>query len=264
MIKGRGHQLNFNNINEDLDFLSNSIPAVHQIKRNLSYYHEIYARVFNNCPLKGNKRYSHLPVIYERYWKTLSNFYFEIHSSNFCCYCGKEGPERLDHFHPSSKVPQFSLLRSNLIRSCTKCNEKKLNRNPVSQLYLEHPYLSNVYDKHELLFDVELKAIDLNEDNDFVFDLDVVPNSSLSAVLKKSVSFSLTELEIGHRVAERVGLAMYFATRNWNSSKTYKVKKTEYLMRASESLQNQQYRDYFCFKLLSRPVNLRRLYSLKP
>lgn len=252
MIKGEGYLNNYIDLKNDLLLIGESHPSVNNNYPYLHRIHNYYRTIYSRCPIAKNLNYSSLPQKYEDIWQTLFSLYFNDRLSNFCCYCGKNEPDRLDHFHPSSKVPQYSLLRFNLVRSCVKCNEKKLAREPISILKLKHPYFDNIYTQNNILFDVVFKDVGRNVEGDVFFDIDVIPNSNLTRSQRIEIDHTLNVLEIKQRVGHRVATELENIYSIWSSFKgTPTVRKNEFKARAVIELSKKNFREYFCYKILS-------------
>jgi hypothetical protein len=73
-----------------------------------------------------------------------------------CALCGHLDAGEVDHYLPRSYFPEFSILTTNLIPACGRCNRKKLSRHQRTGggLAFVHPYLHGLPDEPYLSCEV--------------------------------------------------------------------------------------------------------------
>lgn len=84
------------------------------------------------------------------------NYLFRDHSNNMCTLCWKREVESLDHYLPKFKYPELSVVPSNLIPACKRCNEPPRKGQHIPTTYgnqLIHPYFDD-YTAYRWLFGV--------------------------------------------------------------------------------------------------------------
>jgi|GEM_PF-5709528 len=87
-------------------------------------------------------------------------------SRKICPYCdiqwiGHAAHSSIDHFFPKSNYPLLSIFISNLVVSCTGCNDRIKKAKLILPLF--HPYFHQAADHFEFVFDYECSAIvDIN------------------------------------------------------------------------------------------------------
>jgi 5-methylcytosine-specific restriction endonuclease McrA len=264
MIRGSGFEENFVSLIEDLKFTALKHYSVRKYVQRLGRIHQNYFRLYSNCPVAKNNSLTYLPAAYDNSWKTLHDHFYHKVFSNYCCYCGKNRPTRLDHFHPSSKTPQYSLLRYNLIRSCVRCNEFKTSRRPISYLGLKHPYFDRVYKKHEILFEVKIARVYRDPQREIAFDVDVVAKSKLSRNDRADINFALEKMEIKNRVGFDVSIELAnIYNVDWAGFRgNEKRRKALFIQMAANELKKKHYFEYFCYKALASVTMIRKIDSV--
>ncbi|MGC6770021.1 HNH endonuclease [Enterococcus sp. LJL51] len=70
-------------------------------------------------------------------WGNFKKYFYPLHESK-CAYCGVLHAGTLDHIFPKETYYTFSIIPSNLVRSCSYCNGKK--NTFVSEIMVYYPY----------------------------------------------------------------------------------------------------------------------------
>lgn len=96
---------------------------------------------------------------------TLTTEEWEVIKKNFsnkCCYCGKDGPLKQDHFVPLSKGGEYT--RNNIVPACQSCNSSK-GAKDFYEWYPRHRGYSKARESKILQFlnisDVETRQLQL-------------------------------------------------------------------------------------------------------
>lgn len=254
MIKGKGFLKNYLSGEDDVTILSRKHHSLRGHEEAVGSYGDDYINSYRNCPIRRIRQYDYLINSYNNSRNTIEKEFFDPVDSNFCYLCGLNEPQTLDHFHPSSSTPQFSITRHNLIRCCGKCNSKKSDRLPLSDLNLRHPYLDNIYNNHEILFDVFFNAAIKNIEGDIIFDIETRAKDELSNYFKRQINKAIKELEINLRVSRRVNTYLTTICREWNSyGSTNRERQANFRRFRNREFRRSNYKEFFAYKILAEP-----------
>lgn len=129
-------------------------------------------------------------------------------SDKTCIYCeSRHGNNELDHFLPESEYDYLTIVPSNLLPSCTKCNRKKSSN--VSDIY--HPYFSDFSKQRFITCEIIIEPgngsyIELgncHSNNSIYFEYKLVDRDKISdTVLYDKVKNVFETLELSKKYSE--------------------------------------------------------------
>lgn len=132
------------------------------------------------------------------YIKELRSAYIE--EGITCPYCGVGSATTLDHYYCKTSLPQFSILKENLIPCCGECNKTKGTLKPKKKWKrIFNPYFDDLSTK------VNAPPIVIHfkdKGNGVLFF--ITPNPMLSRVDKMHINFHLSQLEIKKKHQEKI------------------------------------------------------------
>lgn len=132
------------------------------------------------------------------YIKELRNAYIE--EGITCPYCGIGTATTLDHYYCKSSLPQFSILKENLIPCCGECNKTKGTLKPKKRWKrIFNPYFDDFSNK----VSAPPIVIHFKEKGKGVLFY-ITPNPLLSRVDKMHITFHLSKLEIKKKHKEKI------------------------------------------------------------
>ncbi|WP_227318240.1 hypothetical protein [Cedecea davisae] len=117
-----------------------------------------------------------------------------------CPYCGIGSSTTLDHYYCKTSLPQFAILKENLIPCCGECNKSKGTLKPKKKWQrIYNPY----FDDFESKLNAPAIVIHFKKkDNNTLFTL--TPNPLLSRKDRMHVNFHLSQLQIKKKHAESI------------------------------------------------------------
>lgn len=132
------------------------------------------------------------------YIKDIRNSYIE--EGITCPYCGIGPSTTLDHYYCKSLLPQFSILKENLIPCCSECNKTKGTLKPTKKW---KRIINPFYDNFEEKIDTPLIVIHFKKERDCVLFV-ITPNPLLSRKDRMQINFHLSKLKIRKKHAEKI------------------------------------------------------------
>lgn len=113
-----------------------------------------------------------------------------------CCFCSHEVPTEIDHFLPKSKFPEFSILPTNLVPCCNRCNKLKANDSPISA---EESYIHPYFEDYSTIIWLEA-VIDFDENSVPNINYCIARNLTDSdIVLAKKIEYQFKKLQLNKR-----------------------------------------------------------------
>ncbi|EPM0888979.1 HNH endonuclease [Klebsiella aerogenes] len=132
------------------------------------------------------------------YIKELRDAYIE--EGITCPYCGIGTATTLDHYYCKSTLPQFSILKENLIPCCGECNKTKGTLKPKKKWKrVFNPYFDDFSGK----INAPPIVIHFKEKGDGVL-FHITPNPMLSRIDKMHINFHISKLGIKKKHKEKI------------------------------------------------------------
>ena len=211
-----------------------------------------YETKYKRCPILSGKKYDFLKDKYSDYRNTLKDLFFD--DINYCHYCGRLDALHIDHFHPISSAAEYSIHLSNLLLSCSLCNQKKGDLKPLSDLNLHHPYLSRVYEKNEFLWTVSISDIEKDCNDDILIIVKIDGSDNLPKSQRKKVINTLKRLGAFDYIKKRIEHNLFHFCRKVDQGLSASQLHLKAVENAQLFYEKQYYLDYISEKLLSIEV----------
>lgn len=133
-----------------------------------------------------------------QYIKKIRDTYIE--EGITCPYCGIGSSTTLDHYYCKTSLPQFAILKENLIPCCGECNKSKGTLKPKKKWKrIFNPYFDSFsIEESEPLIIVHFKK----KEDSVIFH--ITPNPLLSKTERMHINFHLSKLKIKVKHKEKI------------------------------------------------------------
>lgn len=161
---------------------------VHSKHKSYIKYKKILTWLYEN-PLEKRKT---------SYINDIRNAYIE--EGITCPYCGVGSSTTLDHYYCKSSLPQFSILKENLIPCCGECNKTKGTLKPKKKW---RRIINPFFDDYEAKINTPPIVIHFKSIGNCVL-FNITPNPLLSKKDRMHINFHLKKLKIKKKHKEKI------------------------------------------------------------
>lgn len=138
-----------------------------------------------------------------QYIKKIRDTYIE--EGIICPYCGIGSSTTLDHYYCKTSLPQFAILKDNLIPCCGECNKSKGTLKPRKKWKrMFNPY----FDTFSIKENEPLIIVHFKKTGESVI-FHITPNPLLSKTERMHINFHLSKLKIKTKHKEKIIMNFY-------------------------------------------------------
>ncbi|MDJ0105426.1 HNH endonuclease signature motif containing protein [Rhodococcus erythropolis] len=166
-----------------------------------------------------------------RYESMRADLLKEVRDS-LCPYCSLNSADSIDHVLPRSVLPEYSVLGTNLVPCCEKCNHLKKDQCPHTGRTFIHPYFDQLPDEQFVFAKVEIGS-------EVVFNFRLEKPNEMTDELFKALTDHFEALNL----YERFGIAAIWEAgdRAGNISDIFATSQTGYQTEAIQKYLNAEF-----------------------